>query len=304
MEIIKGLKRIIVFQSILLFIITILIYVREKEEFAIKFDVSYEALRKAYEWDVKMHGAKTPLNWMELLSYASVKNEGVLDEESCDIIDSIANSIIQGETSIEEVAELEKSYWSYYQLYDSILGNYVGEYLKKTIERDGTVSWEKTYGLKAFSPIAKGYEYTECDDFGACREYGCKRSHTGHDIMGKIGTPIIAIEDGVIETIGWNQYGGWRIGIRSLDQKRYYYYAHFREDTPYAENMEIGKRVKAGDVIGYMGRTGYSVKENVSNIETVHLHLGMKISPKGNWIDVYPLTEFLAANRSSVISKE
>ena len=73
-----------------------------------------------------------------------------------------------------------------------------------------------------------------------------------------IGTPITAIESGYVEALGWNQYGGWRIGIRSFDKKRYYYYAHLRQNFPYALNLEEGSIVTAGDVIGYMGHTGYS----------------------------------------------
>ena len=52
-------------------------------------------------------------------------------------------------------------------------------------------------------------------------------------MMGQIGTPVICIETGYVEALGWNQYGGWRVGIRSLDKKRYYYYAHLRQDYPY-----------------------------------------------------------------------
>ncbi len=48
---------------------------------------------------------------------------------------------------------------------------------------------------------------------------------------GSIGTPIVAVESGYIEALGWNQYGGWRVGIRSFDGKRYYYYAHLRKTT-------------------------------------------------------------------------
>ena len=84
-----------------------------------------------------------------------------------------------------------------------------------------------------------------------------------------IGTPIIAVESGYVEAIGWNQYGGWRIGIRSFDGKRYYYYAHLRQNYPYREQLKEGDVVTAGDVIGYMGHTGYSTKENVNNINTV-----------------------------------
>ena len=98
-----------------------------------------------------------------------------------------------------------------------------------------------------------------------------------------------------MEALGWNQYGGWRIGIRSFDQKRYYYYAHLRKGFPYALDLEEGSMVQAGDVIGYMGRTGYSSEENVNNIDVYHLHLGLQLifdesQREGTneiWIDVY-----------------
>ena len=54
----------------------------------------------------------------------------------------------------------------------------------------------------------------------------------------------------------------------------YYYYAHLRQNYPYAEGLEEGSVVTAGDVIGYMGHTGYSTTENVNNIEAVsYTHL-------------------------------
>ncbi len=55
--------------------------------------------------------------------------------------------------------------------------------------------------------------------------------------MGSIGTPVIAVEGGVVEALGWNQYGGWRIGIRSFDGQRYYYYAHLRRDHPFHTSL-------------------------------------------------------------------
>ena len=167
---------------------------------------------------------------------------------------------------------------------------------------------EERYGLKAFLPIAKNYSFSHYDDFGNSRSYGFKRVHLGNDLMGSIGTPIIAVESGIIEHLGWNQYGGWRIGIRSFDGKRYYYYAHLRKNHPYAEGIEEGMTVKAGDVIGYLGMTGYSTKENVNNINVPHLHFGMQLifdesqvdSPNEIWIDVYQIIEFLKQNRSEV----
>lgn len=157
-------------------------------------------------------------------------------------------------------------------------------------------------------PIAANYSFNHYDDFGASRSYGYKRVHLGNDLMGSIGTPIIAVESGIVEALGWNQYGGWRIGIRSFDGKRYYYYAHLRKDRPYAENLEIGKTVTAGDVIGYLGMTGYSTKENVNNINVPHLHFGIQLifdeSQKNGtnqiWIDVYQIIEFLRKNKSQV----
>ena len=127
--------------------------------------------------------------------------------------------------------------------------------------------------------------------------------------MGGLGTPIVAVEGGVVEAMGWNRYGGWRIGIRSFDNMRYYYYAHLQKDRPFAPGLEVGDIVNAGDLIGFMGRTGYSDKENENNIQTVHLHFGMQLvfdesQKECNseiWIDVYPIVKLLAEHRSTIV---
>jgi len=101
---------------------------------------------------------------------------------------------------------------------------------------------------------------------------------------------------------------GWRIGIRSFDGLRYYYYAHLRKDHPYNSEIIEGSIVTAGDVIGYLGMTGYSTKENVNNINVPHLHLGLQIifNPVQKdgvnqiWIDIYDIVNFLRQNTSSV----
>ena len=200
-------------------------------------------------------------------------------------------------------------YFNYYEkAYTAVLGGMVGTFQEET--EDG--SMKEQYGLMAYSPIAEGFDYSSGDDFGSARSYGYNRPHLGHDMMGLIGTPIIAVESGYVEALGWNQYGGWRIGIRSFDRQRYYYYAHLRQDRPYAEGLKEGDIVTAGDVIGYMGHTGYSKKENVNNIEVVHLHFGMELvfdesqkeSDNEIWINCYPLTEFLKKHRSAVTRDE
>ncbi len=180
------------------------------------------------------------------------------------------------------------------------------------VNNNKTDSMKTTYGLKAFSPIAKGFPYTDYDDFGTSRSFGYRRQHLGHDMMGQIGTPIIAVESGYVECLGWNRYGGWRIGIRSFDKKRYYYYAHLRQNFPYNKALKEGSVVTAGDVIGYMGHTGYSDKENVNNIDIIHLHFGLQLifdesQKDGNseiWISCYELARFLSQNRSETVKDE
>ena len=201
-----------------------------------------------------------------------------------------------------------KYYNYYYESYSAVLGGFIGNYSVEVEDESGSTSFQSKYGIKAFSPIAKNYSFSHYDDFGASRSYGFKRTHLGNDLMGSIGTPIIAVESGTIEHLGWNQYGGWRIGIRSFDGKRYYYYAHLRKDHPYAAGLIEGGKVTAGDVIGYLGMTGYSIKENVNNINIPHLHFGMQLifdesQVDGNneiWIDVYNIIEFLKQNSSAI----
>lgn len=179
-------------------------------------------------------------------------------------------------------------------------------------ENNKNTVWLKKYGLKVFSPIAKNFPYSDFDDFGASRSYGFKRKHLGHDMMGQVGTPVIAVESGYVEALGWNQYGGWRIGIRSFDKKRYYYYAHLRQNYPYQSNLKEGSIVTAGDVIGYLGRTGYSTTENTNNITTPHLHFGIQLifdesQKEGNneiWINCYEIVKFLRLNQSETVKVE
>lgn len=271
----------------------------------VDFNVSYEALCKAYECDVDTYGSEMHIDWIDLLSYVAAKNGGEFGATAVSELNEAAEKVKNKELTFDEAAEKLK-YFSYYkEAYSAVLGGLVGEY---EIQESEGGPYVKKYGLKAFSPIAKGFPYSDYDDFGVSRSYGYKRQHLGHDMMGQIGTPVICIETGYVEALGWNQYGGWRVGIRSPDKKRYYYYAHLRQDYPYQAKLKEGDLVTAGDVIGYMGHTGYSTKENVNNIDTVHLHYGLELifdeewreSGHEIWVDCYNLTRFLYKNRSEV----
>lgn len=266
----------------------------------VDFQVPYESLKYAMEQDVESYGQEKHVSWIDILSLAACRTGG-----KCGLISvKKAASNLKMDKSPEEMLGANYRYYNYYhEAYTAVLGGFLGCF---EIESNGQI--KQQYGLKVFSPIAEGYSYSHSDDFGANRSFGFKRKHLGHDMMGASGSPIVAVEGGVVEAMGWNRYGGWRIGIRSYDSKRYYYYAHLQKDSPFAEGLQVGDMVNAGDVIGFMGRTGYSDKENTNNIETVHLHFGMQLifdeSQKEClseiWIDVYDIVRLLDQHRSSV----
>lgn len=272
----------------------------------VDFDVSYEALDRALDLDIQSRDSEHPISMVDILAVAAARQGGKNLTRSA--VERAAKDL-QSDQSPEEFLKEVYKYYSYYkEAYGAALGGLVGTYAIQVTDENGEKIWKTEYGLKAFSPIAAGYGYSDCDDFGVGRSYGFARKHLGHDMMGALGTPIVAVEGGVIEAMGWNQYGGWRVGIRSHDRKRYYYYAHLQKDTPFAPNLKEGDTVQAGDLIGFMGRSGYSTHENVNNIESVHLHFGMELifdesQKECNseiWIDVYSICRLLRRHQSSV----
>ena len=278
----------------------------------VDFNVPCEALQKAISLDILSQDKEIKLNFIELLSLLAAQNGNNFSSYKDAQLEKFAEMLNSGKT-IEELSQGKKYYAYYHECFAAILSGFVGDYEIEVPNEDGNGKhWEKRYGIKVFSPIAKNYPYSHYDDFGKKRSYGFSRPHLGNDLLGQVGTPIIAAEGGRVEAMGWNQYGGWRIGIRSLDSKRYYYYAHLRKNFPFRKDLQVGSVVKSGDVIGYLGRTGYSRKENVNNINTSHLHFGMQLvfdeSQKecNNeiWINVYEIVRLLDHKRSEVVKNQ
>lgn len=114
------------------------------------------------------------------------------------------------------------------------------------------------------------------DTFGEERNYGGRRIHEGTDIFGKEDVPgyypILSMTEGTVENIGWLPLGGYRIGIRAPGGA-YFYYAHLSE---YEKEFLPGDQVRAGEIIGYMGNTGYGGEGTVGKFP-VHLHLGIYV---------------------------
>lgn len=265
----------------------------------VDFDVPYESLKYAMEQDIGTFEEEQHISWIDILALSACRTGGKCALASV----KKAAADLRGEKTVEDLLGENIKYYRYYhEAYSAVLGGLLGSY---TIEAQG--QWNGSYGLKAFSPIAEGYGYSHCDDFGMARSFGFKRKHLGNDLMGALGTPVVAVEGGVVEAMGWNRYGGWRVGIRSFDSRRYYYYAHLQKDTPFAPGLEVGDMVEAGQLIGFMGRTGYSDTENVNNIETVHLHFGLQLvfdesQKECNseiWVDVYDIVRLLQGHRAS-----
>ena len=297
----------------------------------VDFTVPAEVMEKAFRLDINTCQAPVHLDWIELLAFLGARYGGDFSRFRQADLDSLAEALKNG-ADLDTLAEGLKYYPYYKEAYGAVLGGMVGYFEQETSQeeaasetagpeqaapeetgsRDPSGTWVTKYGLKAFSPIARDFPYSDYDDFGVSRSYGYKRRHLGHDMMGQVGTPIIAVESGTVEALGWNQYGGWRIGIRSFDKKRYYYYAHLRKNYPYQSCLSEGSVVTAGDVIGYLGRTGYSSTENTNNIDTPHLHFGLQLifdesQKEGDneiWIDCYELVKFLRMNQSQVAKVE
>lgn len=266
----------------------------------VDFDVPESVLERALEADTDSHaeGGGGTVDWIDLLAYLAAKYGGDFKLYKQADFDAAVEKLRAGED-----ISATPGYAYYREAYGAVLGGLVGEF-----QVEGDEGWETCYGLKAYSPIAKTFPYSDYDDFGVGRDYGYRRRHLGHDLMAAVGTPVIAVESGKVEALGWNQYGGWRIGIRSFDGLRYHYYAHLRQNRPYAEGLELGDTVMAGDVIGYVGRTGYSATENTNGIEQSHLHYGLQLifdesQKEGNgeiWVDVYQLCRILRGHQSEV----
>ncbi len=124
-------------------------------------------------------------------------------------------------------------------------------------------------------PLAPGFSYGE--GCGAGRP-GFEGGHEGVDLMAKLGSPLYAIEDGVIDGgWGWNWYGGWRFWLYA-DSGNKYYYAHTlsREKLPPA-----GKRFRAGEPIGFVGESGNGLEGTYGKVGGPHLHLQLQTNKGG-----------------------
>ena len=144
-------------------------------------------------------------------------------------------------------------------------------------EKDGHAEYFREDGMNLKNTLMK----TPIDGARVSSGYGMRhhpvlgynRMHKGVDFAAPRGTPIYAAGDGVIERAGRNGGYGNYIRIRHANALETAY-GHMQK---IASGMKAGKRVKQGDVIGYVGTTGRSTGP--------HLHFevlksGKQVNPK------------------------
>ena len=272
----------------------------------VDFDVPYHVLKAAMDIDIDTYDEKIHVDWIDILAYLGSRYGGNFDNYDRHHMDSFVSGVKSGKSVATLTKDMES--FSYYrEAYGAVLNGFLGEYQIKIPDKaDRPVCLEKSLRSQGIFSHRRRIRLLPFRRLRPIAQLWLQQDASGHDMITATGTPVTAIESGTVEAMGWNQYGGWRLGIRSYDKQRYYYYAHLRKDTPYAENLYIGASVTAGDVIGYTGQTGYSLKENTNNINTPHLHFGMQLifnedekdSPDQIWIDLYAITRLLSSHRS------
>ncbi len=107
------------------------------------------------------------------------------------------------------------------------------------------------------------------DTWGAPRGTIASGWHHGEDIFAQLGAPLLAVADGTVFSVGWNNVGGYRLWLRDHEGNEFYY-AHLSAFSPAAVN---GREVKAGTVLGFMGNSG--------DAEGTPYHVHFEIHPVG-----------------------
>lgn len=115
---------------------------------------------------------------------------------------------------------------------------------------------------------------------------GSERVHEALDIMAPRGTPVLAVADGHVEKLFDSKQGGLTIYQFDPSGKLAYYYAHLDR---YAPDLAEGRKLRQGEVIGYVGSTGNA------DPAAPHLHFAVFVlGPEKQWskgtpINPYPL---------------
>jgi murein DD-endopeptidase MepM/ murein hydrolase activator NlpD len=109
------------------------------------------------------------------------------------------------------------------------------------------------------------------------------RKHEGVDLFAQKGTPIYSSMAGEIINYGWNELGGYRVTVRA-NASTVFYYAHL---SAYAPGLGKGVKVSKGQLLGYVGSTGYG-PEGTDDQFVPHLHFGIYKTDTAPWTTIDP----------------
>jgi hypothetical protein len=160
------------------------------------------------------------------------------------------------------ISHIREQIWHYYQQPTAVD---VITHIAKIYAKYNTIQLEGS----AF-PIPKGYIYTYRSTWGDRRGYGGLRIHEGTDIFAHYGTPVLSTCYGYVELKGWNRFGGWRLGIRDVNN-RYHYFGHL---NGFEKGIEKGTIVYPGQTLGSVGSSGYGPPGTAGKFPP-HLHYGI-----------------------------
>jgi peptidoglycan LD-endopeptidase LytH len=104
---------------------------------------------------------------------------------------------------------------------------------------------------------------------------GSGRLHEAIDIMAPTGTPVLAVADGHVEKLFYSKPGGITLYQFDTTGRLAYYYAHLES---YAAGIVEGRKLRRGEVIGYVGASGNA------NPAAPHLHFAvLALGPEKRW---------------------
>lgn len=147
--------------------------------------------------------------------------------------------------------------------------------LAKKTHRDHIAKTSEPAFLKAplaYRRVSSGFSYSRVDPFT-----NMAQPHLGIDYSAPSGTPVYSIGAGVVQFIGWD--GGYGKTIRIVHANGFIsQYGHL---SRFAQNMIMGKRVRKGEAIGYVGMTGLATGP----------HLDFRITHNGTYINPVKLED-------------
>ena len=193
-----------------------------------------------------------------------------------DVLYTRAQYVLAHGTSAED---LKQGLWDFYQNSRSV--QRVMQFAKMYRHFD-TLNLDS----KHVFPLPLRSDYSYRSTWGDRRSYGGYRIHEGTDIFAGYGVPVRSTCYGIVEVKGWNRFGGWRIGIRDINNV-YHYYAHL---SGFDKKLNVGDIVEPGQIIAWVGSSGYG-KPGTQGKFPPHLHYGMyRDNGHREWsFDPYPL---------------